>query len=353
MLIALLCTLSIGLVPFLSQTEWIKIALTSIGCFGYAFFGYPVIAALVDTVVLRVLADQKDLYGRQKIGVPIGFASSVFLTGLLVETLDSLYALFIVFSFCNLAFVITIWFTNFDPQYAVIKDVQYGSVTPEEEEEEDKDSEEQQSILVLLQDPEAVKFFAYMATMGFSIAVVQAFLYLYMENELHAKPAWVGLLGPLGSIPEVICFYFSKQILHMLGAKYMLIAGQSILLYRCLTYIVCLRLSFGVWLAIATQLLHGIGFSMTWSAGALQADSIAPQGLKSRSQGLLNTAFNGIGAGLGALLGGYVYEHLGAEAMWTMVAIISFFSIVLYASSFATRFLFKPLSKLWSHTPRS
>jgi hypothetical protein len=48
------------------------------GCFGYAIFGYPVIAALVDTVVLRVLADQKELYGRQKIGVPIGFASSVF-----------------------------------------------------------------------------------------------------------------------------------------------------------------------------------------------------------------------------------------------------------------------------------
>lgn len=114
----------------------------------------------------------------------------------------------------------------------------------------------------------------------------------------------------------------------------MLIAAQSIIMYRCLTYMICLNLSFGAWLATITQLLHGIGFSMTWSAGALQADHIAPSGLKSSAQGLLNMAFNGFGSGVGALVGGIIYENFGPQIMWGAVSIIAFLSMFMYTSSF-------------------
>lgn len=125
----------------------------------------------------------------------------------------------------------------------------------------------------------------------------------------------------------------------------MLIAAQSIIMYRCLTYIICPELSFGAWLATATQLLHGIGFSMTWSAGALQADQIAPAGLKSSAQGLLNMAFNGLGSGIGALVGGIIYERFGAQIMWATVVSISFFSIIMYASTFLHRTLFHSIAR--------
>jgi hypothetical protein len=113
----------------------------------------------------------------------------------------------------------------------------------------------------------------------------------------------------------------------------MLIAAQSIIMYRCLTYIICPELSFGAWLATATQLLHGIGFSMTWSAGALQADQIAPAG------------FNGLGSGIGALVGGIIYERFGAQIMWATVVSISFFSIIMYASTFLHRTLFHSIAR--------
>lgn len=114
----------------------------------------------------------------------------------------------------------------------------------------------------------------------------------------------------------------------------MLIVAQSIIMYRCLTYMICIDLSFGAWLATVTQLLHGVGFSMTWSAGALQADQIAPEGLKSSAQGLLNMAFNGLGSGLGALIGGVIYERFGAQVMWASVSVIAFLSIFVYTSTF-------------------
>lgn len=196
--------------------------LTSCGCFGYAFFGYPVIAALVDTVILRVLADQKDLYGRQKIGVPIGFASSVFLTGLLTEKLDSLYALFIVFGVSNLAFVITVAVTDLEPHYEQLEEdtLTYGSVSPtaasivieDEDDEISVTKDEDITMWHLLKEAEAIQFFTFMTMMGFSNAVVQAFLYLFFENDLNGTPAMVGLFGPLGSSTEVVCFFFSKEV---------------------------------------------------------------------------------------------------------------------------------------------
>ncbi|KAK4517049.1 FK506-binding protein 5 [Mucor velutinosus] len=364
MLIALLCILFIGLVPYLSNTEWIQIALTSMGCFGYAFFGYPIIAALVDTVILRVLAHRKDLYGRQKIGVPIGFATSVFLTGFLTEKLDSLYALFIVFTVYCLGFVITLAVVDINPHYyepvetGEEVDDTYGSMSP------NNNSVEQATAVViedvndgicatpdpsmwhLLQEPEAIQFFTFMTTMGFAIAVVQAFLYLFMENDLHASSFLVGLFGPLGSITEIIVFFFFKQVLHRLGARRMLAVAQCIIVYRCLTYIVCARITWGAYLATATQVLHGVGFSMTWSAAALQADQIAPPDLKSRAQGLLNMAFNGLGSGIGALVGGFIYERWGSTVMWAVVAALAAVSIVLYTSNFVLSIVFLPLSNL-------
>lgn len=120
----------------------------------------------------------------------------------------------------------------------------------------------------------------------------------------------------------------------------MLVVAQSIIMYRCVTYIVCSELSFGAWLATITQLLHGIGFSMTWSAGALQADQIAPVGLKSSAQGLLNMAFNGLGSGIGALVGGIIYEHFGAQTMWATVVFISILSIFMFTSTYLRNTLF-------------
>ncbi|KAI8066956.1 major facilitator superfamily domain-containing protein [Gilbertella persicaria] len=351
MLIALGCILSIAFVPFASDKEWIHIVLTSMGCFGYAFFGYPVIAVLVDAVILRVLADRKDLYGRQKIGVPIGFASSVFLTGFLTEKLDSLYALFIVFGFSCISFIVTVIFTNFDPpKYSMAK---YGttSLSPQEQiviEDQDDDisvtKAKEGSMWHLLQTPESVQFFTFVVMLGSVIAAIQAFLYLFFENDLKGTSSMLGLFGPLGSSTEVICFFYSKQILLRLGSRRMLIVAQCITVYRCLTYFVATELTFGAWLTTTTQLLHGIGFSMAWSAGALQADLYAPPHLKSSAQGLLNMAFNGV-SGLNVLVCGYIYETYGSRSMWAFVSTMGMFSLFLYQSVYLRSTLFSWISE--------
>jgi hypothetical protein len=71
----------------------------------------------------------------------------------------------------------------------------------------------QTSMWDLLGDPVSVQFFTFMTLTGFSISIVQAFLYLYIENDLKGSSWMIGLFGPLGSSTELICFYFSKQVI--------------------------------------------------------------------------------------------------------------------------------------------
>ncbi|KAI8880550.1 MFS general substrate transporter [Backusella circina FSU 941] len=348
MAIALVCISSIAGVPYISETDTIRIVLVSLCCFGYAFFGYPVIAALVDAVVFRVLGDQRErLYGRQKMCVPVGFASSVFLTGFLIEKLDSVYALFIVFAVYNLGFIITCMFTDMEAQvsYQKLDDTHsedYGAISSENDDivqDDDgtitvpqaEDEQEQLSFWDLLKQPNAKAFYAFMLMMGFSLAVIQAFLYIYFENDLHGSAAMTGLFGPLGSSTEFICFFFSKEIFQHLGTRRMLLVGQGIIAYRSFIYYISATLSWGALLTTITQVLHGIGFSMTWSAAALQANALAPIGLKGSSQGLLNMCFNGVGSGVGALLGGLIYEQYGGRVMWVTVGCLSFVSVLIYA----------------------
>ncbi|CAO3619240.1 unnamed protein product [Mucor hiemalis] len=232
----------------------------------------------------------------------------------------------------------------------------YGSTTPsptssptvviEDEDDDIRVTTESPTMWTLLKEPDAVQFFTYMTMMGFAIAVIQAFLFLYFENDLHGTSAMVGLFGPLGSSTEVVVFFFSKEIHQRLGSRRMLIVAQSIATYRFLTYMVAPYFTHGAWLVTITQLLHGVGFSMTWSAGALQADRIAPIGLKSSAQGLLNMAFNGVGSGLGALIGGIVYEKYGGRAMWGTAAVLALSSIFVFTSTLLRNTLFTSISRL-------
>ncbi|KAI8081601.1 major facilitator superfamily domain-containing protein [Halteromyces radiatus] len=385
MAVSTVSVLFIAIVPYLTNEMGMTMMLVTLGCFGFSWFGYPVIAAMVDSVTFLVLGDYKELYGQQKTGCPVGYGLSVFLTGLLMESIGP-YAMFPVYTFFSLSFIITVALLDFTPRKkspCLYDDIDsssptlltsttqinntpknssisssdsstngYGSVDTinndmdvdiEDDDDDDEVDRKQQtlssvSMWSLLANPESCLFFLVTILMGFSIAVIQAFLFLFMRNDLHASPSMIGLLGPLGSSTEIVCFYFSKQIFTRIGPNRMLMVAQWITIFRCFIYILTMGLeNQGAWVATITQLLHGIGFSMMWSAAALQAERIAPDHLKNSAQGLLNMCFNGIGGGLGAICGGLIYDTLGAKIMWLSVICLMLFSFFIYTSSWVKR----------------
>ncbi|KAG0189593.1 hypothetical protein DFQ28_003238 [Apophysomyces sp. BC1034] len=278
---------------------------------------------MVDSVTLMVLGDQKELYGRQKVGCPIGFGIAVFLTGFFMEELDTSYALFGVFAACAIGCIMTIALLDFTPYRASL------NATEEGRRSELELRKPSGSMWEILRSGEVLQFLTVIILLGFSVNVILAFLFLFIRDNLGATPALIGLLGPLGSTTEIF---------RSLGTHRMLTVAQLITLYRCLAYIASMEFENGAWLAVVTQLMHGAAFSLIWSAAVVHIDTIASPEWRSSAQGLLNMTFNGIGAGLGSTLGGYVYEAYGAKTMWSLTAVIMVICLFIHTTSVAKRF---------------
>ncbi|KAI7850873.1 major facilitator superfamily domain-containing protein [Circinella umbellata] len=357
MLIGLMFILSISLVPSITSSEWMTTILVSISYFGYAFFAYPIIGTMIDCATLRVLGDRKQqLYGRQKAFTPVGFGVSIFLTGLCIE-LWGPYAVFGTFATCVLAFVCICLVTDLSPYpWDVMTRSHNQTFNAEEVIIDNADNEDNKtgpvpSMWDLIERPEAVRFFVVMTFLGIIMGIVTAFLFLFIEKDLHGSPALVGLLGPLTSCTEIVCFYFAKNIFKWLGPKKMIIIAHIVLAVRCVIYMLATTISNGAYLAAASQPLHGIAYSFLWSAAVVEADNIAPPSLKARSQGLLGTMYLGLGAGIGALCG-FAYEYWGGVGLWFLSMIVSFTSLFIYTSPIVDRG-FQSLCGFIKHKRRS
>ena len=85
-------------------------------------------------------------------------------------------------------------------------------------------------------------------------------------------------------------------------------------------------------LLLGLQLLHGPSFSLLWVAGVAYADELAPKGLSASAQGLFATMVMGWGGVVGALVGGVLYDGVGAAAMfrWTAAGTLTCLVVVLW-----------------------
>jgi predicted MFS family arabinose efflux permease len=84
------------------------------------------------------------------------------------------------------------------------------------------------------------------------------------------------------------------------------------------------------WWVLPIHLLHGIAFSAMWVAGVANADALAPEGLGATAQGMFSAVTFGIGSATGALLGGLLYEDLGAVTMFRVAGIIVVIGLIFY-----------------------
>jgi PPP family 3-phenylpropionic acid transporter len=87
------------------------------------------------------------------------------------------------------------------------------------------------------------------------------------------------------------------------------------------------------WPALLIQLLHGPTYSAIWVAGVSYADKIAPAGLGATAQGIFSGVLLGLGYGTGAVLGGRIYENMGAVAMFQIFSLIVFAALAIFQIS--------------------
>jgi PPP family 3-phenylpropionic acid transporter len=151
---------------------------------------------------------------------------------------------------------------------------------------------------------------------GVSLAAIHNYLFLYMAD-LGAGNVLMGVALSCATLGELSVFYYADRILARLGARKMIVLALCAHAVRVLAY------SFirtPVWV-LPVQILHGLSFSALWVASVSYANEIAPEGMGTTAQGLLNSVFFGLGGSVGALLGGSIYARWGFPVMFRLSAL--------------------------------
>ncbi|ORY96941.1 major facilitator superfamily domain-containing protein [Syncephalastrum racemosum] len=182
----------------------------------------------------------------------------------------------------------------------------------------------------LVKQPRVILFFTTMMLMGASLNMVISFLFIFLKQDLGASSSTVGLTGLVGSFTELLFFFYSRDLIRLFGIKSLIILGHVLTIIRVFCYTLLPAGPSGANIALVLHLLNGMAFSALWGAGVVQADELAPPSLQATSQGLLAAMYAGVGAGLGSLLGGVLYERAGAKTMFYAVIAITSFSLELY-----------------------
>jgi len=258
-----------------------------------AFFA-PV-SAFADSATMYMLADQRELYGRVRIGGTIGYGLAAAVSGTIVQN----YGLKFAFWGCA-----GLFFMNF----FIGQKLEYGQV-------EDKEPIGGK-IRSLLAKPRWILFLILAFAGGLSLAAINNFLFPYM-SELGVPESTMGLALTVGTISELPLLFFSNRLVKRFGSYGLLILSMILTSLRMFLFAV----SASPLIVLLVQLLNGLNFPIMWVAGVSYADENAPPGLRTTAQGLFSAMVFGIGMSVGGLVGGPVLESLGGRKLYLVFGI--------------------------------
>lgn len=248
------------------------------------------VSAFADSATMHMLADERELYGRVRVGGSIGFGLAAAVAGAVVEKFGLKYA------FWGCA---GLFFLNF----FISQKLEYG--------QDENKGPIGGKIRALLADPRWILFLIVAFAGGLSLAALNNYFFPYLD-ELGASESTMGLALTVGAISEIPVMFFSNRLIKRLGAYRLLILAMLVTSFRMFLFAAS-RLPAVVLFA---QLLNGLTFSTMWVAGVSYADENAPEGLRTTAQGLFGAMVFGIGMAAGGIVGGPLLESIGGRGLY-------------------------------------
>ena len=283
----------LGAIVFASMYPLFK-TLTPIIFLGflYALFSSP-ITSFADSSTMVMLAGEKAMYGRVRLGGTIGWGLVAPLAGLIIQSYGLRWAFWGYAIIMLLVFIVSQRFT-FGGRVANVSfkgDIQK-----------------------LITNRRWVFFLCLAFVSGVGFASINSYLFPYME-ELGASRLTMSIALTISTIGELPILFFANRLLKRFGAYGLLRLGMTVTGVRLLLY-AWLNFPAGI---LIFQLLNGMTFPMVWVAGVSYADENAPIGMKATAQGLFGAMVFGFGAAAGGLVGGLLLGSIGGRWMYLII----------------------------------
>ena len=304
-----------GSVFLLSQFEsflWLIVAVVA-----YAFFVAPLMP-LVDNTVMVLLGKEKDAYGRYRVWGAYGWGLVAAIVGWVLQRAGLHWIFYVYLSLLLILFALA-W--RLPIQQTSISKTNFGS-----------------SLRQLLTNWRWLLFLAVALVEGMSLGIFLNYLFLHLEN-MGASRVVMGFSLTIATLSEIPIFLNSRRLLRG-GAPFLLAVSLAIMVIRAFAY----ASMTAAWQVLLISLLHGPTFSAMWSAGVAYADETAASGLSTTAQGLFNGMVLGLGAALGALVGGFLYESAGAVTAFQWAGWACLAALILFVGVHR-RSIFEPLRR--------
>ncbi len=284
-----------------------------------AFFLSPIMP-IVDNSVIESLAEHKDQYGKLRVWGAIGWGLVAVIAGWLIERSGLSWA-FYGYMVLMSAGLLVAWKLTVS-QAGIGSKFWLG-------------------LRSLFSNPSWLLFLFMVFVFGIGSAVIQNYLFLYM-NDLDASKTLMGLSLMFATLSELPVLYYSDRLLNRFGDTGMIIFSMCFLVLRLWAYsFIQIPL-----LILLIQLMHGPTYSAMWVSGVSFAAKNAPYGMGATAQGLFSGVLLGLSAAIGAFIGGALYEKIGAVAMFRLIGFFVLMGIVFYL------LIGNKVMRLGSHTDR-
>jgi PPP family 3-phenylpropionic acid transporter len=247
-------------------------------------------SSFADSATMHILADQKEMYGRLRLGGTIGFGVVAPIAGMLVQNYGLKMAFWGAAAFYFMAFIFSQKLV-YSPSQATVSMMN--------------------GIRILLTDRRWIYFLILALTGGLSIAVTNNYLFVYLK-ELGANETTMGWALTIGTICEVPVLFFANHLIKRFKSYGLMILSMIITGIRLLLFAASNTPNE----LLLLQLLNGLTFPAMWMAGVSYADENAPEGLRTTAQGLFGAASFGVGMAIGGFFGGLLVESIGGRGMY-------------------------------------
>lgn len=262
--------------------------------FLYSVFFSPLFP-LSDTAVLELLRSEPHRYGRIRLWGSIGWGIAAPLIGYLVERsgLEWGFYAFIAGMVISALVSLRLPAATSKPRSSFRK-----------------------GFATLLHDRRWPVFLAVIFAGGIGLGAVDNYLFLYL-NSMQASNTIMGLSLSFSVISEVVIFYLADRLLMRFGVRRILTSALALIVLR----LYLLSLNTIPWVTLPLQLTHGPTYALMWASGVAFVKKNAPTAMRATAQSMFASAYSGLGAVAGALIGGFLYEHLGAHMMYRWISI--------------------------------
>jgi PPP family 3-phenylpropionic acid transporter len=263
------------------------------------------ITPLADSAAMFMLAAEKEMYGRIRLGGTIGFGLAASVAGLLVQNHGLRLAFWGAAAMFLLGFIVS--------QKLVYS--QSEALGPAWD-----------RVRTLLTDPRWLLFLIVAFAGGMAAAAFNNYLYPYMK-ELGAGESTMGLALTVGTIAEIPALFFVNRLIKRFKPYGLLMLSMVLTGLRLVLFA-----AFGTpGLVLVIQLLNGLTFPIMWVAGVSYADEHAPAGMKTTAQGLFSATVMGVGMAAGGFIGGPLLASLGGRGLYLVFGAVVLAIVALVA----------------------